>query len=272
MPSAEKRQRKKENTRAAREARQAALRRRKRNRTIRNFVIAAVIFVGGALIITAVTGGSSKKTSPTTTTPTSVAPTTTTTLPLPAGCVATVPPKGAPQKFANAPAMSIDPSKTYTATISTSCGDFKVALDAKNAPKGVNNFVFLARKKFYDGLSWHRVVKGFVIQGGDPKGDGTGDPGYKVVTETPTAGYKQGMLAYAKGGQEANGTAGSQFFVVTGTNTPSLQQKTNGTYQYGAFGHVISGLANVLKLESLGVSDGPPGHPIYIFKITISES
>lgn len=170
--------------------------------------------------------------------------------------------------------MQIDPSKTYTATISTSCGDIVVALDAKAAPKGVNNFVFLAKNHFYDGLSWHRVVKGFVIQGGDPKGDGTGGPGYSVVTELPGGGYKLGTLAWAKTGSDPAGTAGSQFFVVSGTDTSALNQKVNGQYQYGAFGNVTKGIDVAQKMESLAPAsgDGAPTHPLYIFKVTISES
>src|SRR5262249_19447910 len=160
--------------------------------------------------------------------------TTTATTPLPAGCVSTKPtvPKGVAHTYAKAPAMQIDPSKTYTATISTSCGDITVALDAKAAPKGVNNFVYLAKNHFYDGLTWHRVVKDFVIQGGDPKGDGTGGPGYSVVTELPAGGYKLGTLAWAKAGNDPAGAAGSQFFVVTGSSTQALNEKVSGKYQY----------------------------------------
>jgi cyclophilin family peptidyl-prolyl cis-trans isomerase len=170
--------------------------------------------------------------------------------------------------------MTIDPAKTYTATISTSCGDIVVALDAKNAPKGVNNFVSLARQGFYDGLTFHRAVKDFVIQGGDPKGDGSGGPGYdNVVTELPKDGYPLGTLAYAKTGAAAAGSAGSQFFVVTSDHPASLEQKQNGEYQYGVFGHVTSGIAVAKKMEGFApaAGDGPPSRPLYIFKVTITE-
>lgn len=269
MPSADKRQRKKENARAAREARQAEARRRRRLRSLRNFTITAVVLVAGILIINQFTGGDGSKSTSSTTTSASV---TTTTVKLPAGCVYTIPTPAKPQIFKNPPPMTIDAAKTYTATISTSCGDIKVALDAENAPKGVNNFVFLARKGFYDGVKWNRVVKGFVIQGGDPQGTGGGGPGYEQVTETPANGYKQGTLAWAKTGTAPNGSAGSQFFIVTGTDTPSLQEKKGNTYQYGVFGQVSGGLANALKLESLSRGDGPPAHDIYILKVTITES
>jgi cyclophilin family peptidyl-prolyl cis-trans isomerase len=169
--------------------------------------------------------------------------------------------------------MAIDPSKTYTADISTTYGDIKVALDAKDATKGVNNFVHLARERFYDGLTWHRLVKGFVIQGGDPKGDGTGGPGYQVVTELPKNGYPLGTLAWAKTSDAPAGSAGSQFFIVTANRPASLEAKQNGSYQYGAFGHVASGMPVVQKIESFAPNTpngGAPAHPIYIKKVTIT--
>jgi len=271
MPSADKRARKKENARAAREEREAALRRKKRTRSIITAAVVVVIFAGVILLLNATGGSKKKKAAPPATSPTT---TTTPTHVLPAGCVRTVPPKTTPPTFKTAPPMTIDAAKTYTATFSTSCGTFTAALDAKNDPKGVNNFVFLANKHFYDGLTWHRVVKDFVIQGGDPKGDGSGGPGYSVATETPTNGYPLGTLAWAKTSTDPNGTAGSQFFVVTGTQTAALSQKLKGSYQYGVFGKVTTGLANAEKIMSLApaTGDGAPTIPMYIFKITISET
>jgi cyclophilin family peptidyl-prolyl cis-trans isomerase len=275
MPSADKRARKKDNARAAREQREAALKRKKQFRSAITVGIVVVIFVG-VIILLNVAGGSKKKKPVASATTTSVA--TSTTAPaapvLPAGCVRTVPPKTTKPTYKSAPAMTIDASKTYVATFATSCGTFTATLDAKDEPKGVNNFVFLAKNHFYDGLTWHRVVKDFVIQGGDPKGDGSGGPGYSVVTETPKDGYPLGTLAWAKTGTDPNGTAGSQFFVVTGSSTSALSQKTNGSYQYGAFGKVTSGIANAEKIMSLAPAsgDGAPTIPMYIFKITITES
>ena len=235
----------------AREAREAEVKKRKRNRTIRNGAIAVAIFVIAIVVINYFGnkghGNKSVSVSPTT------AATTTTTV---AG-----------------PAMAIDPNKAYTADISTAFGDIKVALDAKNAPKGVNNFVSLARKGFYNGLTWHRLVKGFVIQGGDPKGNGSGGPGYEIVTELPKDGYPTGTVAYAKTPDAPPGSAGSQFFIVTVNQPPSLQ-KQNGSYQYGVFGHVVSGMPVVKKIESFApptASGGAPSHPIYIKKVTITE-
>jgi peptidyl-prolyl cis-trans isomerase B (cyclophilin B) len=263
MPAADKRARKKENARAAREQREAALQRRKRMRTARNVGIVVVLFVG-VIVLLNVTGGGGKKTATTTTT---------TPTGLPAGCVKTVPPT--PTKpILSKPPMTIDRTKTYTATFSTSCGSFTATLDAKNAPKGVNNFVYLAKGHFYDDLAWSRAAKDFVIQGGDPSGTGNGDAGYSLITETPKDGYPLGTLAWAKKPTDPNGSAGSQFFVVTGTQTAALSMKTKGSYQYGAFGKVTSGLANAQKIMSLAPAsgDGLPTKPMYIFKVTIKES
>jgi cyclophilin family peptidyl-prolyl cis-trans isomerase len=268
VPSADKRARKKENARAAREQREAAQKRRKRIRSTTTVAIIGALFVG-VIVLLNVAGGHKKKASP------PASSTTTSTVPVyPAGCVKTVPKAAAPKTYKSPPPMMIDPSKTYTASFSTSCGDFTATLDAKNSPKGVNNFVFLARQGFYDGLTWHRVVTDFVIQGGDPKGDGTGGPGYSVVTELPKDGYPLGTLAWAKGSSEPNGSAGSQFFVVTGNSTAALAQKIAGSYQYGAFGRVTSGIANAEKIMSLAPAsgDGAPTVPMYMFKVTISES
>src|SRR4051794_11855628 len=221
----------------------------------RNAITGAIVAALFAVLVGVVYLLSNKndnKSAAKTTTSTAAAATTTTTTPLPAGCVATKPQAAnVTRTFSKAPAMTVNKAKKYSATISTSCGTVVVALDAAHAPKGVNNFVFLAQHHFYDGLTWHRVVKDFVVQGGDPKGDGTGGPGYSVVTETPASGYKQGTIAYAKSASEANGTAGSQFFIVSGSSISALNQKTNGAYQYGAFGQVSKGLDAVKKLQSL---------------------
>jgi cyclophilin family peptidyl-prolyl cis-trans isomerase len=283
VPSADKRQRKKENARAAREAREAQVKKRRRNRTLRNALIAVAVFVVAIVLINLVTKKDNNKVAvdPTTTsigTPTTVAGSGAT---VPAAAVAAVkcndtkPPTSEKQQDQKAPAQTIDPTKKYTAVIGTSCGDITVALDVKNAPTGVNNFVFLARQGFYDGLAWHRAVKDFVIQGGDPKGDGTGGPGYSdVITELPKDGYPLGTLAWAKPGAAAAGTAGSQFFVVTADRPASLEAQQNGSYQYGVFGHVTNGIEVAKKLESFApaAGDGPPTQPIYITKVTITES
>src|ERR1035438_2184287 len=118
------------------------------------------------------------------------------------------------QHFTSAPPMIVDTSKTYTATMVTSKGTMEIVLDALGAPVTVNSFVFLARWHYYDGVVFHRVIPGFVLQGGDPTGTGAGGPGYRFNDELPKAGrYELGSLAMANAGPNTNG---SQFFVISG--------------------------------------------------------
>ena len=137
----------------------------------------------------------------------------------------------------------LDPSKAYVATVATNKGDFQITLDAKQAPITGGSFKSLADKGFYDKLTFHRIVPGFVIQGGDPNGDGTGGPGYSVV-EAPPAGlkYTKGVVAMAKTQSEAPGTSGSQFFVVTA-------QDAQLPPDYALLGKVTSGGAVVDKIS-----------------------
>jgi peptidyl-prolyl cis-trans isomerase B (cyclophilin B) len=119
------------------------------------------------------------------------------------------------------PKQRLDPRKTYVATVSTNCGDFEITLDAERAPKTGGSFKYLADKGFYDGLGFHRIVPGFVIQGGDPQGSGSGGPGYSLVEPPPEdLTYDKGVVAMAKSPIEEPGTFGSQFFVVTAGGTP----------------------------------------------------
>ncbi|MEZ5227044.1 MAG: peptidylprolyl isomerase [Acidimicrobiales bacterium] len=160
-------------------------------------------------------GGCRQRRRPTTETTTDAADSVDPMDPIPADCP---PADGAPQalQFQSAPEMCIDVAKTYTAEVSTSMGDFTIALDPERAPLTVNNFVFLARYHYYDGATFHRVIPGFVIQGGDPVGDppGIGGPGYSFADELPAEGeYELGSLAMANSGADTNG---SQFFVITG--------------------------------------------------------
>ena len=118
-------------------------------------------------------------------------------------------------QYSKPPEMSIDASKTYTASIQTSQGTMTLELFAADAPLTVNNFVFLAREGFYDNGGFHRIIKDFMIQGGCPKGDGTGGPGYRFADEAVTRPYVKGTLAMANSGPNTNG---SQFFIVHGDN------------------------------------------------------
>jgi cyclophilin family peptidyl-prolyl cis-trans isomerase len=139
------------------------------------------------------------------------------------------------------PPNAIDPSKSYSATVRTARGDFAYRLDPKAAPVTVNNFVHLAQSRYYDGLVFHRVVPGFVVQGGDPTGTGTGGPGYKLPDETNPAAWVKGSVGMAS---SPAGVNGSQFFVLTG-DAPSLA--TSGVYNH--FGNVTSGMDVVVAIK-----------------------
>ncbi|HEU5012334.1 MAG TPA: peptidylprolyl isomerase [Roseiflexaceae bacterium] len=170
----------------------------------------------------------------------------------------------AAKKTYSAPPMTIDPTKNYTATITTANGDIVIKLRPDLAPKTVNSFVFLAREGFYDGLTFHRVIPGFVAQGGDPKGDGSGGPGYTVPGEfTDKVPFdKPGIVAMARPGNDVNGN-GSQFF-ITLAPAPNL----NG--QYTIFGEVIKGQDVVDKITPRDPQQATtPGDKIE--KITIQE-
>jgi len=138
------------------------------------------------------------------------------------------------KQYAAAPPMVIDPKKKYQATFKTEKGDFVIELFADKVPKTVNNFVFLAREGFYDGTTFHRVIKGFMAQGGDPTGSGRGGPGYKFADEFNTSLKHSGagILSMANAGPNTNG---SQFFITYGP-TPHLDGK------HAVFGKVISGM------------------------------
>jgi cyclophilin family peptidyl-prolyl cis-trans isomerase len=171
------------------------------------------------------------------------------------------------RRFKEAPPLTIDPTASYTATIETTEGTIVVALDAENAPTSVNNFVFLARKKFYDGLLFSRAATDFVIQAGSPENDGIGGPGYSVAAELPT-GYQLGSVAWAKSGTEAPGTAGSQFFIGTGANITTLP------VEYGIIGLATSGLDIAQRIEGFApeTGDGPLTTKVRIKKVTITET
>jgi cyclophilin family peptidyl-prolyl cis-trans isomerase len=136
--------------------------------------------------------------------------------------------------------MTIDPKRRYTATLRTTGGDIVIELFADRAPKTVNNFVFLAREKFYDGVTFHRVIPGFMAQGGDPTGSGTGGPGYRFADEFhPSLCHDgAGVLSMANAGPNTNG---SQFF-ITFAATPHLDNR------HSVFGKVIKGMDSLMKI------------------------
>jgi len=159
--------------------------------------------------------------------------------------------------------MVIDTDKRYTATMVTSHGTLVIALDPLAAPKTVNSFVFLARYHYYDGVIFHRIIPGFVLQGGDPTGTGTGGPGYKFEDELPAPGrYQIGSLAMANAGPHTNG---SQFFVISGPDGVRLPP------QYALFGAVVSGGDVVAAIDALGTRSGTPTETVTIESVTIVE-
>ncbi len=178
--------------------------------------------------------------------------------PVPTALVAPVDKPTWPQ----APALAIDPAKTYTATIETDKGTITAELYAKDAPKTVNNFVFLAKQGFYDGLTFHRVLPNFMAQGGDPKGDGTGGPGYTFEDEfSPAHPVDEGVLAMANAGPNTNG---SQFF-ITYSAQPQLNDK------HTVFGKVTSGLDVAKQLIPRDPQTAPQYLGDAIKHVTITE-
>jgi peptidylprolyl isomerase len=167
------------------------------------------------------------------------------------------------QRFAEPPEMGIDPSKRYTATMETSMGTLVIALDALKAPKTVNNFVFLALNHYYDGVTFHRIIQGFVCQGGDPDGTGMGGPGYRFEDELPKPGqYEIGSLAMANAGPNTNG---SQFFLISGPQGKQLPPS------YSLFGQVVKGLDVVDAMEKVPTARGDrPTTPVVINSVTIT--
>jgi peptidyl-prolyl cis-trans isomerase B (cyclophilin B) len=166
------------------------------------------------------------------------------------------------------PTEKLDKSKTYVATVSTNCGDFEIKLDAKRAPVTGGNFKYLADQKFFDGTTFHRIVKDFVIQGGDPAGTGEGGPGYTVVEAPPKdLVYKPGIVAMAKTQTEPAGASGSQFFVVTGDGAGQLPP------DYALLGEVTSGMETVDKINGIQAdpNTGQPAVPVVSKSITVSE-
>ncbi|MCU1488794.1 MAG: peptidyl-prolyl cis-trans isomerase cyclophilin type [Acidimicrobiaceae bacterium] len=168
------------------------------------------------------------------------------------------------QHFEGQPEMCIDLSKRYGAVISTSKGDLTVAFDPIGAPRTVNNFVFLARYHYFDDTFFHRIIPGFVVQGGDPTGTGTGSPGYRFEDELPKPGrYELGSLAMANAGPDTNG---SQFFIISGPQGTQLPPS------YSLFGKVVSGLDTLAAIEATGSTSGRPSERVTINSVTVTES
>ena len=275
-----KRERKKSNRQLGREQQLQAARRQKTSRNIIRAVSAVIVVVAIFFGIAFLTDDD-ESTAPTTTiTPAgdvTTLPEATDTTTAPAefvyGTTACPPAEGASeqtQEFADSFQLCIDPTKTYTATVTTNFGEYTAVLDPAKAPGTVNNFVSLARSKYFDGTTCHRAIPGFMVQCGDPTATGSGGPGYKFADELPAAGeYKIGSLAMANSGPNTNG---SQFFVITGDQGVSLDPN------YTLFGQVTDGLDTTVSDMDLAGNDEPgsngvpPKSAIEIISITITES
>jgi cyclophilin family peptidyl-prolyl cis-trans isomerase len=270
----EKRQRQK----AGRDARRAAVAKaKKRKQLIRRtvfVVIALAIIIGISYAVTR--GGGSKKASSTSTTAATVSATSSAQASadkaaVAAGCPSSPKAKLNKPSWKTAPTMTIDTSKTYTATVKTDVGSFVVNLNAAATPVTVNNFVFLANQKFYNCVTFHRVIPQFMDQTGDPTGTGAGGPGYTFADELPAKAspqYPLGSLAMANSGPNTNG---SQFFIVAGPEGESLAPS------YSLFGQVTSGMNVVDKINADGNSNssanGVPPKVIHrILSVSITTS
>lgn len=165
-----------------------------------------------------------------------------------------------------APSEPLDTGTTYTLTFDTSCGSFTVTLDLQTAPNTAASLVALADSGYFDDTIFHRVVPGFVIQGGDPTQTGAGGPGYSTVDAPPTdAAYTKGVVAMAKTGAEPAGTSGSQFFVIT---SPDAALSPD----YAIVGEVTEGIDTVERIDALGVGDGPPSQAVVVEQVTAAAA
>ncbi len=181
---------------------------------------------------------------------------------LPAGCSQV----SAPQpRQVRLPPPRTTLSGPATATVETSCGTFEIALDTDRAPKTSSSFAYLARRGVYDDTLFHRIVPGFVVQGGDPTGRGTGGPGYTIDEAPPaTLSYTRGVVAMAKSPVEPPGRSGSQFFVVTAADAGL-------TPDYALVGRVSDGFDVVQRIEQLGTPSGRPKAPVMIERVRIAS-
>ncbi len=175
-------------------------------------------------------------------------------------------PKGA--QSIRRPTLRLNPSKRYVVSLQTNCGTIEIALDVRSAPRTTASFAYLVKRGFYDGLTFHRVAAGFVIQGGDPNGDGSGGPGYTIVEPPPSdVRYTLGTVAMAKTSNDPAGSSGSQFFIVTTKEAPLPAQ-------YALVGNVVGSLASVRAISKLPTDppqDGVPRTPVVIAHAALSS-
>jgi len=174
------------------------------------------------------------------------------------GCRSVEQPEPRTPPAGQAPTAHLDETKTYRVIVETNCGDLTITLDPKASPKAVASFVALSKADYFDGTTFHRIVPGFVIQGGDPTGSGTGGPGYSTVdTPAQSTRYTSGVVAMAKTGAEAPGTAGSQFFIVTAADAGLPPD-------YAVIGKVTGGQDVVARIAVLGDATEHPTQPVVV--------
>jgi cyclophilin family peptidyl-prolyl cis-trans isomerase len=235
----------------------------KRQRLLRRIgvsVAVAVAVVGSLLLIksnlstplvttsTVATSSTTSTTAPvsTTTAPSAIGQSQADALARQAGCPASTTARANNLQWSSAPSMTITTSKKYYADVVTTAGSFTISLDAANAPKTTNNFVFLAKKNYFHCIIFHRAIPGFMVQTGDPTGTGSGGPGYSFADELPAGPYPLYSVAMANSGPNTNG---SQFFIVTGASGQTLPDS------YSRFGQVTTGQETLVKLNAAGNAD-----------------
>ena len=215
---------------------------------------------------TSATATSATATSATATTSAAAGPATST-------CTAVKVPRPKGAQHLPPPHLTLDPHRTYTVKIVTNCGAFAFTLDVAQSPKTSASFYYLVKRGFFDGVTFHRVASGFVIQGGDPTGTGAGGPGYTVVEAPPkSTQYVLGDVAMAKTQTQPAGASGSQFFIVTAAN---VTQSAGLTPDYALLGKVVSGIGVVEKIGSLPTTppgDGSPTPAVVMSSVTVSTS
>ncbi len=253
---AERRARKKDQRRAKIEEEIRRYNAKRRRRLIINLVVLTAVIAGSAFFIYQIQGEEEPETPP-----------------VPVACGGKEIEGKPPKTYPEPPPMTIDPAKTYTAVMETSCGTVEIELADEISPNTVNSFIFLAREGFYEGRTFHRIVDTFAVQGGSPRDDGSGDVGYQVVDPPPADfKYEKGVVAMAKAGHEPPGTADSGFFIVPGEGSLGLPP------DYAVLGRVTSGDDTVQKLSKIPTTDNGRGEQslptqrVFIVKVTIREA
>jgi peptidyl-prolyl cis-trans isomerase B (cyclophilin B) len=185
------------------------------------------------------------------------------------GCKTVTAPAARGPQHVPLPNIKLDPAKRYVVILDTNCGAIDIELDVKLAPKTTASFAYLVDRGFYNDLTFHRVAAGFVIQGGDPNGDGSGGPGYRIVERPPAnLDYVHGTVAMAKTSTDPSGASGSQFFIVTGKDAELPAQ-------YALLGKVVgsfSGVDAIARQPTIPAQDGAPIKPVVIDRATLSQS